>query len=62
VLKASWRLLTDTVRSFVDRRLKPWRVHGVLRRDLSRAYSLIVVAIAGLFFGRDAAQLVNLRY
>lgn len=57
MLKASWRLLTDTVRSFVD--------DDALSRGASMAFYavtslapilLIVVAIAGLFFGRDAAQ------
>jgi membrane protein len=57
VLKSFWSLLTETVRSFID--------DDALSRGASMAFYavtslapilLIVVAIAGLVFGRDAAQ------
>jgi membrane protein len=57
VLKTTSRLLTETVRSFID--------DDALSRGASMAFYavtslapilLIVVAIAGLVFGRDAAQ------
>jgi membrane protein len=53
---AVWRLMKETVSGFIEDNVKPWRRHGFLCGHLDGPVLLIVIAIAGLVFGHDAAQ------